>query len=137
MKNKILVDTEVLIDYLLEREPYFENAKKIVSLCAEGKVKGCIAAHTIPNMFAILRKDYDTKELREVLFDLCLIFDVEEIDKTKLFAGISNEDFSNFEECLLMECAKAYGADYIITKNVSDYAASKIKAIEPEDYLKL
>lgn len=41
MVNKILIDTNVLLDYLLERELYFENAKKVVISCVEGKVKGC------------------------------------------------------------------------------------------------
>lgn len=137
MADKILIDTNVLLDYLLEREPYFENAKQVVISCVEGKVKGCIAAHSIPNMFFILRKDFTAKERREVLTNLCSIFDVEGIDKSKLLSGLSNEDFSDFEDCLQMECAKAYEADYIVTRNVTDYATSEIKAIEPEDYLKL
>ena len=137
MVNKILIDTNVLLDYLLEREPFFEDAKGIMVSCAEGKVKGCIAAHSIPNIFFILRKDYNTKERREILSTLCSIFDVEGIDKAKLLAGLSNEDFSDFEDCLQMECAKSYGADYIVTRNVADYSVSEIKAIEPKDYLKL
>ena len=51
MVNKILIDTNVLIDYLLEREPFFEDAKDVILYCADGKVKGCIAAHSIHNMF--------------------------------------------------------------------------------------
>lgn len=137
MADKILIDTNVLLDYLLEREPYFENAKQVVISCVEGKVKCCIAAHSIPNMFFILRKDFTAKERREVLTNLCSIFDVEGIDKSKLLSGLSNEDFSDFEDCLQMECAKAYEADYIVTRNVTDYVTSEIKAIEPEDYLKL
>ena len=137
MANKILIDTNVLIDYLLEREPFFEDAKEVILSCAEGKTKGCIAAHSIPNMFFILRKDYSAKERREVLSNLCSIFDIEGIDKAKLLAGLSNEDFSDFEDCLQMECAKSYGADYIVTRNVSDYATSEIKAIEPKNYLEL
>lgn len=137
MVNKILIDTNVLIDYLLEREPFFEDAKDVILSCADGKVKGCIAAHSIPNMFFILRKDYSAKERREVLSNLCSIFDVERIDKAKLLAGLTNEDFSDFEDCLQMECAKSYGADYIVTRNISDYSTSEIKAIMPKDYLEL
>lgn len=137
MANRILIDTNVLLDYLLEREPFFEDAKNVILSCAEGNIKGCIAAHSIPNMFFILRKDYDTKERRDVLSSLCSIFDVEGIDKTKLLAGLENENFSDFEDCLQMECAKAYGAEYIVTRNVSDYATSEIQAILPKDYLAL
>ena len=137
MENRILIDTNVLLDYLLTREPFYEDAKNVILSCVEGKTKGCIAAHSIPNMFFILRKDYNAKERREVLTNLCSIFDVEGIDKAKLLAGLENEDFSDFEDCLQMECAKAYGAEYIVTRNVSDYAQSEVKAITPKDYLKL
>ena len=137
MVSKILIDTNILLDYLLEREPFFEDAKELILTCTEGNTKGCIAAHSISNMFFILRRDYDAKERREVLKNLCMIFDVEGIDKTKLLLGLENEDFSDFEDCLQMECAKSYGAEYIVTRNVSDYSVSDIKAILPSEYLEL
>ena len=137
MAGKILVDTNVLLDYLLTREPFYEDAKNIVLACVDGKVKGCIAAHSISNMFFILRKDYDAKERRELLVSLCSVFDIEGIDKTKLLAGLYNEEFSDFEDCLQMECAKAYGAEYIVTRNIDDFKSSEIKAVLPKDYLRL
>lgn len=117
--------------------PFYEEAKKVVLACAEGKVKGCIAAHSIPNMYFILRKDYNEQDRREVLYNLCSVFDVEGIDKPKLLAGLQNEKFSDFEDCLQMECAKAYGAEYIVTRNISDYETSQVKAILPKDFLEL
>lgn len=137
MGNRILIDTNVLLDYLLTREPFYEDAEKIIISCVEGKAKGCIAAHSISNMFFILRKDYSIEERRMVLFNLCSIFDVEGIDKAKLLIGLQNENFSDFEDCLQMECAKAYGAEYIVTRNVTDYKSSEVKAILPKDYLEL
>lgn len=137
MANRILIDTNVLLDYLLTREPFYDDAKKVLLACVEGKAKGCIAAHSISNMFFILRKDYNARERREILSSLCSIFDVEGIDKAKLLAGLKNEEFSDFEDCLQMECAKAYGAQYIVTRNVADYTSSEIKAIMPKDYLAL
>ncbi len=137
MVNRILIDTNVLLDYVLTREPFYEDAKSIVAVCADGKIKGCIAAHSISNMFFILRKDYNAEERREILVNLCSLFDVEGIDKAKLMAGLQNENFSDFEDCLQMECAKAYGAEYIVTRNVGDYKSSEIKAIMPKDFLRL
>lgn len=137
MVNRVLVDTNVLLDYLLTREPFYKDAEKIVLACVDGKVKGCIAAHSVPNMFFILRKDYNAGERREALLNLCRIFDIEGIDKAKLLSGLQNGDFSDFEDCLQMECAKAYGAEYIVTRNIDDYKTSEIKAILPKDYLEL
>lgn len=137
MANRILVDTNVLLDYLLMREPFYENAEKIVLACVDGTVRGCIAAHSVSNIFFILRKDYSTEERRDVLLNLCRIFDIEGIDKAKLLSGLQNEDFSDFEDCLQMECAKTYKAEYIVTRNIDDYKMSEIKAILPKDYLEL
>lgn len=137
MVNRVLIDTNVLLDYMLAREPYCEDAKKVILSCTEGETKGCIAAHSISNMFFILRKDYTSQERRELLANICKIFDVEGIDRTKLLAGLKNEDFADFEDCLQMECAKSYGAEYIVTRNISDYKSSEIKAILPKDYLEL
>ena len=137
MENRILVDTNVLLDYLLIREPFYEDAKKIVHACVEGTVKGCIAAHSISNIYFILRKDFNAKERREVLSSLCSIFDVEGIDKAKLLSGLQNEDFIDFEDCLQMECAKAYNARYIVTRNLADYKISEVQAILPREYLEL
>ena len=66
---------------------------------------------------------------------LCIIFAVESIDKAKLLLGLANEGFSDFEDCLQMECAKSYGAEYIVTRNVSDYSLSEIKAVLSVEYL--
>lgn len=84
-----------------------------------------------------LRKDYTVKERREILLNICTIFDVEGIDRAKLLSGLANEEFFDFEDCLQMECAKSYGAEYIVTRNVLDYSVSDIKAILPSEYLEL
>lgn len=137
MVNRILIDTNVLLDYILTREPFYKEAREVILTCTEGETKGCIAAHSISNMFYILRKDFDAEERREILSNLCAIFDVEGIDKAKLLSGLHNEEFSDFEDCLQMECARAYNAEYIVTRNIDDYKSSGIKAILPKEYLKL
>ncbi|MCI8719408.1 MAG: PIN domain-containing protein [Lachnospiraceae bacterium] len=137
MEIRILLDTNILLDYILTREPFYDNAKKIILACINGTVKACIAAHSISNMFFILRREYESKERRKLLLNICKIFDIEGIDKEKLISGLENDDFFDFEDCLQMECARAYEAKYIVTRNVSDYDNSVIQAILPEDFLKI
>lgn len=55
----ILVDTNVIIDYLAEREGFFEDARRIMEVCAVGEVQGCVAFHSLPNIWFILRKKPD------------------------------------------------------------------------------
>lgn len=131
---RMLVDTNIVLDYLLEREPYAESAKKIVVACKQKKVIGCIAAHTVSNMFFILRKTYSVEDRRIILKDICKLFDVEGIDRLKIIQALDNSDFKDFEDCLQMQCAKSFRADYILTRNLADYRDSEIACISPEEF---
>ena len=81
---RVLVDTNILLDDLLGREPYFDNADKIIKLCADKKIQGYMAAHSIPNIFYILRRDMSEENRREVLLSFCSILKVEGIDSAKI-----------------------------------------------------
>ena len=129
MGLRILVDTNILLDYLLCREPYDKAARDIVIACKQRDVLGCIAAHSISNMFFILRKVFSIEERRSLLRNLCELFAVEGIDKTKILEALAN--------CLQMECAIAFRADYIVTRNCDDFKGSRIPCIEPEKFCKL
>mgnify|MGYP000173240827 CR=1 FL=1 len=84
MVDKILLDTNILLDYLLMREPFYDNASEIVRRCVDGIYRGCVAAHSISNMFFILRKTYNIKERREILLSICEIFISTTMNTTKI-----------------------------------------------------
>lgn len=133
----VLIDTNVLLDFLLGREPYFGNADRIIKLCVERKIQGFMAAHSIPNMFYILRKDMSVETRREVLLNLCDILAVEAIDSVKVTAALKNSAFTDLEDCLQSDCARKIKADYIVTRNVKDFEISKVPAVLPEVFLKM
>lgn len=137
MGLRILVDTNILLDYLLCREPYEQAARNIVIACKQKQVSGCIAAHSISNIFFILRKAFSAEERRSLLRNLCELFEVEGIDKAKILEALEDEKFSDFEDCLQMECAIAFRADYIVTRNCGDFKGSKIPCMEPEEFCKM
>lgn len=72
-----------------------------------------------------------------MLTALCGIFEISGIDRSKILAALDNQGFTDFEDCLQMECAKAYGAEFIVTRNIDDYKVSEIKAVLPKDYLEM
>ncbi len=137
MGLRILIDTNVLLDYLLCRSPYEQAARKIIVACKQRQVSGCIAAHSISNMFFILRKVFSVEERRKLLFNICELFEVEGIDKTKIFNALADETFADFEDCLQKECAVAFRADYIVTRNCDDFKGSSIPCIEPAEFCKM
>ena len=132
----ILVDTNIIIDALANREPYADNAKKILEKCAAREVTGILAAHSIPNMFYIFRKNFSQDERRFLLKNLCNIFKISDLNAKKILAALENEKFVDFEDCLQEECAVESMADYIVTRNPADFVNSRVKVILPEEFLK-
>ena len=133
---RALIDTNVLIDYISHREPYYSTAFKIVDACDKSVFDGCIAAHSIPDIYYILRKSHTPAERREALRLMCKIFEVESLDKRKLVSALANESFTDFEDCLQSLSASEFRADYIVTRNPKDFARSGIPAITPDEFLK-
>lgn len=132
---RVLIDTNVLIDYLSGREPYFRYADEIIKLCTEKQICGYMAAHSVPNIFFILRKDYDSKTRRIMIKSLFDILSVSGINESVLLTALDNENFTDFEYCLQDECAVSVFADYIITRNVKDFSVSHIKAVTPTEFI--
>ena len=97
---RVLIDTNIMLDVLMGRQPYFDLADRIIRLCADQRIEGYMAAHSIPNMFYILRKSMSDEDRREVLKSLCQILKVEGIDSIKVLSAINNQNFSDMEDCL-------------------------------------
>ena len=133
---KVLIDTNVLIDYIMRREPYSNDAEKLILLCKDMKVNGCIAAHSVMNIFYILRKEMSLEEQKKLFLCLSEFIEFVGIDRKKLMNVLHNDEFTDVEDCLQSECAKAVYADYIVTRNVGDFRNSVVPAILPDEFLK-
>lgn len=133
----ILIDTNIVVDVLTNRKPFSESAQKIMEKCADGTVTGVMAAHSIPNLFYILRKDFSSTERRMLLSNLCALFQISDLNKNKIQSALDNDKISDFEDGLQEECAFAEMADCIVTRNVNDFRESKIPVLQPAEVLKL
>jgi predicted nucleic acid-binding protein len=132
----ILIDTNILLDYLTARRPFMGNADKVVDLCFRQKCSGYIAAHSVTNIFYILRRQFSASERKKMLMELCEIVEVAGIQKKQVIDALVDEDFDDLEDRIQVECARMVNADYIITRDITDFSASPIPAILPEDFLK-
>jgi predicted nucleic acid-binding protein len=132
-----LVDINIIIDDMAKREPFAKLSHDILTLCAQDKFIGYISAHTIPTAHYILRKQYSTIEVKNMLRYICEILNIASYTKAQIVDALNNDDFKDFEDCLQMESAQTVNADYIITRNTNDFSGSPIPAISTEDFLKL
>ena len=131
----ILIDTNVILDHLISRQPFADIADDILHLCFEQKCNGYIAAHSITNIFYILRKQFSIQERKIILLELCEFIEVSGIQKEQIIDALVNDDFDDLEDRLQVECALSVNADYIVTRNVTDFYNSPVPAILPEDFL--
>ena len=136
MRNMVLlIDANVVLDYLLNREPHFKDSYSIISHCQDGSVEGFVAFHSVSVIWYVLRKKPD-KARRAALTDICEIFTVTGASHEAVMTAVQNEDFPDFEDCLQEQCAATVRADYIVTWNTTDFAASKIPAITPKEMIR-
>lgn len=130
----VLIDTNVIVDFLITREPYFESSSKVMEKCAARELKGYIAFHSVPNLWYILRKIPEEKR-RKWLTDICGFLQTAGVNHDEVLRAIKMEKFKDFEDCLQDRCAKKVDAKYIITRNTEDFSESEVPAISPENCL--
>ena len=133
----VLLDTNIILDIFMDREPYAEEARIIMTKCADREIIGYLAAHSIPNLFYILRKAYSQQERRRLIKNLCDVFYISDLNAEKIISAAENEEFLDFEDCLQEECAVEAMADYIVTRNPADYKKSRVKVMEPDEFIML
>lgn len=131
----ILLDTNIILDYIAERPFSKSETKQIFEMIFSRKINGIIAAHSITNLWYILRKTCTDPERREIINTLLECFEIAEINKTIIQNAINRNNFSDFEDCLQDECAKTYKADYIITRDKDDFTTSLIPTLFPTEFL--
>jgi predicted nucleic acid-binding protein len=131
----VLIDTNILLDCFISRQPFVDNAKKVLRLCFRKECNSYIAAHSVTNIFYILRKDFSVSKRKKMLIELCEYIEIAGIQKKQVIDALVNENFDDLEDCLQIECARMVNADYIVTRDITDFSASPIPAILPEVFL--
>lgn len=136
MKN-VLIDTDVILDFFLDREPFSENAAAILSMCEKNEIAGFVTPVIISNVYYILSQENKQEKVLDKLKNLLLIIDVLVIDKTTILVAL-NSHFKDFEDALQNFTAELNGAiDLIITRNTKDYKKSQIGVMSPVAFLKI
>lgn len=133
----LLIDTNVMLDYLLVREPHYDDAAILMDFCEKYYVKGYIAFHSVSIIWYNLRKKFPSKVRRQLLLNVTNFLTVAGASHNAVVRAILNENFPDFEDCLQEKCALEVGADYIVTRNVQDFAASEIPAVTPAEMIEI
>ena len=133
---KLLLDTNILLDVLMEREPFYELSLRIWNSCANKKFTGCISSLSFANMVYNMRKQLTPVKIEKLAEQMCKIFEFADLNSTDITQAAQMR-WNDFEDALQSAAAERVNADYIITRNVKDFEQSNIKALTPEDFLDL
>lgn len=131
---KILIDTNIILDCLMNRKEYITDAERIFKLCETKRIHGCISVLSIPNIIYILRKELDYSQIKKIIDTLSLIFEIVELDGDDLKKACL-QNFSDFEDSIQSVHASKSKSNFIVTRNIKDFQNSKVIAIEPKKIL--
>ena len=131
---KLLIDANILLDVLQNREPHVQASSVIWKLCETEKAKGYVSALTFANLVYIMRKELESKKIEQTLHALSLIFEFADFSASDL-SRAAELNWDDFEEAVQSVTAERVHADYIITRNVRDFAKSKVVAFTPSELI--
>jgi predicted nucleic acid-binding protein len=131
---KVLIDTNIILDVLCNRKDFVEDSEKVFKLCEVKKITGYISALSITNIVYIMRKELDMEKIGQVLERLSLIFEIVDLRADDLKRA-GKLDFKDYEDAVQSAQATRIKANYIITRNIKDFALSKVTAIKPSELI--
>ncbi len=132
--KKVFIDSDVILDVLAQREPFFGDSARILSLCEKKKVQGCTTALVFANIYYLLKKIRSKDIAQHSLRKLRIILDVIPLLDSHVDRAL-NSRFTDFEDTLQYYSAEDLGVERIITRNISDYKQSSIPVSTPQRFL--
>jgi predicted nucleic acid-binding protein len=131
---RVLLDTDVVLDFLLARQPFGTAAQAIWHAHEEGQSTVHISATTPVSVYYIARKLVGTSDAQRLLNILLLALPICPIDSTVLTTA-QQLGFSYFEDAVQLAAAQAAGLDALVTRNTADYRGSGLPILAPTDLL--
>jgi len=130
--RRVFIDTDILLDVALAREPFVKSSRLVMGLVENNIVAGCVSSNEISNIYYILRKTGGDSLARKFISKIVGYITVIPIDHSAVIAGLESE-FADFEDSLQHRSALRNQCDCIVTRNVQDYARSEIAVHSPAE----
>ena len=132
----VLIDTDIFIDFALDRKPYAKYAESIINAAEAKTIDAFIAWHTVSNFYYMVSSASGDKKTRQFIKELLQFVRISETSTTDALTAIEIP-LSDFEDALQVAAAISCSAKFIITRNLKHYKKSKIPAITPQKFLEL
>jgi predicted nucleic acid-binding protein len=133
---KILLDTNIVLDVLMDRMPFADSAVELFSKVEDGTIIGYLCGTTITTVYYLASKEVGTARAQEEIRKLLTIFEVAPVNRPVLESALAAE-FNDFEDAVIHEAACHVGADAIVTRNQKDFRKSRIPVYSSEEMAKI
>ena len=131
---RVLLDTNVLMDVLLERELFVNESVQVFDQVVRGAVTGLICATTVTTIFYLTSREVGGEEAMRHIQKLMNLYEIAPVTRSVLDAALTSNS-PDFEDAVLAEAAHQAGAQAIITRNLKDFAKSPVRAYTPRQWM--
>ena len=134
MKKRVLFDTDVVLDFLLERQPFFSDATLALNIISQGRAVGFISAHSVTTLFYLLSRKVVPEKAKEIIGDLLKTLSVVAVTDKIIKQALASK-FKDFEDAVGHYAALEEKMSMIVSRNIKDYSKSDIPVILPEVFI--
>ena len=131
---KVMFDTNVVLDVLLDREPHIDVAAKLFALVDNGRLEGSICATTVTTIYYIAAKSFGRRRAHTQVHELLGLFEVAAVDREVLDRALEL-DFADFEDAVAHEAARTSGMSAIVTRDGGDFVNASLPVFDPHELL--
>ncbi len=132
--KRVFLDTNIIIDFLEQREPFFKAAANVIDLGAKKKIELYTSSISLLNCIYIIRKRVGYAKAVESVKLLMQILDVSPVTKTE-FESALNTETTDIEDLTQYQSAMTAGCGFIITRNAKHFPQNGIAILSPDDFL--
>jgi len=131
---KVLVDTNVVLDVLLKREPFADTAAQVFARVEASRIEGFLCATTLTTVDYLLGQALPKHNARAALHQLLNLFEIAPVNRPVLEQALAS-DITDYEDAVMEQSARLVSADVITTRNLKDFTKSSIPAMDPPELL--
>lgn len=131
---KVLVDTNVVLDVMLARQPFARHSSKVLALIEKSLIEGYLCATTVTTIDYLLSQSLPDKEASKSIERLLALFEVAPVNRAILEQALRSE-IDDFEDAVLEQSAKLVDAKVIATRNLKDFRKAEVTALDPEELI--
>lgn len=131
---KVLFDTNIVLDVLLKREPFYTSASQLMSKVEQQEIEGYLSATTITTVFYLLAKSLDKNSAQHYLKLILQLFQIAAVNQIVIEQAVLS-NFRDFEDAVLYQAAKQAQCEMIITRNLNDFKLASIPVMTAEQFL--